>query len=273
LRHYNNCSEDIFVYLSQQCFPSYDEASAQECVNVAVALGDYNPQRVANGNVFRFFQLALKPSTLQDMVRTKTDTLGEKKTLLHACATSLITEAAHDCKLEREHWLVLNKDNPWRVFAKVLISAGAEISAVDSGGCSPFQGLLQFSAWHYFQSEGPKEFLEAWLSDLKEAGVDLQLYGQTEFALHQTLTKDPEYRYLLKDVTFTYGPEVRDWYFRVLCPMDKFAAQFWKMIEKETHKSNHEETQHDTHGIDIPGSWQDSAGESNSEDEEYDSDD
>jgi hypothetical protein len=175
------------------------------------------------------------------MVRTKTDT--QKKTLLHACAIHLGAETAHDFNFKREHRRVLNKDNPWRVFAKVLISAGAEISAVDSRGYSPFQDLLDSFAWHYFQSEGRKEVLEAWqyfqpevrkevleawLSDLKEAGVDLQQYGQAEFALHQTLIKDSEYGYFLKDATFTYGPEVRDWYFRVLCPVNKFAAQFWK---------------------------------------------
>jgi hypothetical protein len=103
---------------------------------------------------------------------------------------------------------VLNKDNPWRVFAKVLINAGAEISAVNSHGYSPFQDLLDYFARDYFQPARPQAVLEAWLSDLKEAGVDLQQYGQAEFALHQALIKDSEYcDYWAKDVTFTYGPE------------------------------------------------------------------
>jgi len=289
LRNYNSCSEDAFVYLSQQCFPSYNEASAQEVVNVAVELISYgleSPVNVAvelisyglespvNGDAFSLFQLVLKPSTLQDIVRAKTDIpevpTRSQQTLLHACATRLEIETEHDFTLGREHWRVLNKDNPWRVFAKDLISAGAEISAVDSRGSSPFQYLLSYFAVRPFEPGGPEEALKAWLSDLKEAGVDLQLYGQTEFALHQA-AKYSEYRYLLKDMTFTYGPEVRDWYFRVLWPVNKFAAQFWKMVEKETREPSHEETQAETHGI--PGSWQDFCGESNSEIEEYDSDD
>jgi hypothetical protein len=129
-------------------------------------------------------------------------------TLLHACATRLEIETAHDFALDREHWPVLNKDNPWIVFAKFLIIAGAEISAVDSHGSSPFQYLLDYFAPHPFDPEGPEEALKAWLSDLKEAGVDLQQYGQAEFALHQALIKDSEYcDYWAKDVTFTYGPE------------------------------------------------------------------
>jgi hypothetical protein len=191
-------------------------------------------------------------------------------TLLHACAMRLKMETAHDFAVDREHWRVLKKENPWRVFAKVLIIAGAEISAVDSCGYSPFGDLLDYFAQHPFEPEGPEEVLKAWLSDLKEAGVDLQQYGQTEFALHQALTKHSKYHYWPKDMTFTCGPEVRDWYFRVLWPVNKFAAEFWKMVEKETHESSHQEAHDDTHGI--PGSWQDSGGESNSEDEEDDSD-
>jgi hypothetical protein len=152
-----------------------------------------------------------------------------------------------------------------------LIIAGAEISEVDSRGYSPFLDLLYYFASHPFDPERPEEVLKAWLSDLKEAGVDLQQYGQIEFALRQTLPKDLRYHYLPKDVTFTYGPEVKDWHFRIIWPVNKFAAQFWKMVEKETHESSNEETQDDMHGI--PGSWQDSDGESSSEDEEYDSDD
>jgi hypothetical protein len=182
-------------------------------------------------------------------------------------------ETAHDVTLDKEHWRVLNRDNPWRVFGKALVRAGAEISAVDSRGSSPFHYLLMHFAYHRFNSEGPEEILEAWLSDLKETGVDLLQYGQTEFALHhQALVNCSEYYdYWARYVTFTYGPEVKDWYFRILSPANKFAAQFWKMIEKETHESSHEETQDDMHGI--PGSWQDSDRESSSEDEEYDSDD
>ena len=169
---------------------------------------------------------------------------------------------------------MLNKDNPWRVFAKALISAGAEISAVESRGLSPFQYLLYYFARHPFDPDGPEEALKVWLSDLKEAGVDLQLYGQTEFAVHQALVNDYEScPYSIKDVTFTYGPEVKDWYFRIINDSNEFAAQFWRMAEKETHVTTHEETQVGREGMDIPGSWRDFGEESDSEDEEYDSDD
>jgi hypothetical protein len=276
LGYFNSCSEDAFVYLWQQCFPPYNEASAHECVNVAVNMASYGLDSPANGAYFRVFQLALQPSKLQDMIRAKTDTLEEgpirnQKTLLHACVDRLEIEMGHDSTLGWEHWRMLNKDNPWRVCAKVLIIEGAEILAIDTIGYSPFQCLLDYFARHRFDPSRPKEVLKAWLSDLKEAGVDLQQYGQTEYALHQALTKHSECWYFPKDMTFTYGPEVRDWYFRIIWPANKFAAQFWKMLERETHESSHEATQDDMHGI--PGSWQDSGGESDSEDEESDSDD
>jgi hypothetical protein len=122
LRFYNSCSEDGFVYLSQQCLPPYNEASAQECVSVAVGFVCLGFESPVNGDAFRGFQLAIKPSTLQDMARAKTDTLivevpRSQLTLLHACATRPEIETAHDFALDREHWRVLNKDNPWRVFA------------------------------------------------------------------------------------------------------------------------------------------------------------
>jgi len=45
------------------------------------------------------------------------------------------------------------------------------------------------------------------------------------------------------------------------------------MIETETGKSSDEEIEDEMQGIDIPGSWQDFGGDSESKDEEYDLED
>jgi len=274
LRVYNSCSEDAFDYLTQQCFPPYHQASAQECVNIAVDLASCGLRLPVDGDSFRVFQLALKPITLQDAARVKTDTdagpeevtICNKMTLLHACALRLITETSHDITLDRAHWRILKPENPWRVYIKALIIAGAEISAVDSGEESPFHQLLNYFSHVPLHPEGPEEVSKAWLSDLKEAGVDLQQYGQTEFALHQALAINSGYCCDFSEgMTFTFGSQVEDWCFRLRWPMDEFAAQFWEMVEKETHKSSREETQDERQSMVIPGSWRDFGGENDSE--------
>jgi hypothetical protein len=261
LRRYNSCSADAFAYLSQQCFPSYHQLPTHECVGIAVDLATCGLRLPVDGDSFQVLRLALQPISLQDAARAKTDSGGvttrNQMTLLHACAFRLIMETNYDVSLERVHWRVLNCENPWRVFIRDLINAGAEISAVDSGGHSPLHDLLNNFARYPSKPEGPVQVLTAWLSDLKEAGVDLEQYGQTEFALHQGLATNSECcRHFPEEISFIYGRQV-DWYFWLKGPTNMFAAQFWKMVEGGTSEPTPDETPDERQSLGMPGSWRD----------------
>jgi hypothetical protein len=185
--------------------------------------------------------------------------MHSRMTLLHACAIRLIIETEHDVTVERAHWRVLNRENPWRVFTRGLINAGAEISAVDTGGHSPFHAVLRYLDDHRSDLDGPVEVFIAWLIDLKEAGVGLEQYGQTELALHEALVINSECcRNFPRRMSFTYGLRVEDW-------------SILLRAEEETSESTQEETQVEKQGTEMPGSWRDFGGENDSESEEHDS--
>lgn len=262
LRRYNSCSTGAFAYLSRQCFPSYNQLPIRECVGVAIDLAACGLRLPVDGDSFQVLRLALEHISLGEAARTRKNpggvTTRDQMTLLHASAFRLVMEAEHDVSLERTHWRMLNCEHTWRVFIRDLIKAGADVSAIDSGGHSPFHDLLNYFA-RFPKNPGPVQVLKAWLSDLKEAGVDLEQYGQVEFALHQALATGSECcRHFPRGVSFRFGPQVDHWHFWLRGPSNNFAAQFWRMVERGTFEPTEEDdVPCEKRKLEMPCSWRD----------------
>ncbi|KAK7955656.1 uncharacterized protein PG986_004878 [Apiospora aurea] len=102
--------------------------------------------------------------------------------------------------------------------------------------------------------------LQEWIAMLIEAGVDVEEYGRREwdilkdtnpksyisFTAGPRWRKDHELPFKANELYlygFKYGPNVEDW--DILCnePTDRFAGEFWDLVEDRP--------------LDIPGAWYD----------------
>ncbi|KAK8104932.1 hypothetical protein PG999_008291 [Apiospora kogelbergensis] len=102
------------------------------------------------------------------------------------------------------------------------------------------------------------ENLQRWIEDLIAVGVDIEEYGRKECSILRNIKsmsslfakagRDtwpdvycPLKGYEIYFYGFTYGPSVGDW--TILCeePTDRFAGEFWNLVEE--------------HPLDMPGAW------------------
>ena len=157
---------------------------------------------------------------------------------------------------------ILNLIEDWHVFLKHLVNAGADIHLKCTANRTPMMLAASIPA-HIFLRDFSDKYVRvelgfdtiamivvrAWLKALLAAGVDLQRYGKAEKDLHlrgevnrcfsssywlpgkgfELSEYKPEITWRL--ISFTYGPSPQDWQFWFSEPTDKFAGQFWNMIE------------------------------------------
>ena len=109
---------------------------------------------------------------------------------------------------------------------------------------------------HFFRHPHRKgeEALLTWLQTLQGFGIDLKRYGKTEHKLFYQESSSwrnlellmPGRRggvYLLRLIGLQVGPEPEDWKVWISEPSDKFAGDFWDMLEHPERT--------------IPGAWDD----------------
>lgn len=114
-------------------------------------------------------------------------------------------------------------------------------------------GLSSSTSFIYHHLNATSSVLRVWLEALRQAGVDLNTYGQRE---HEIFADDDSLHYFNSDyrievplvfevylIDFTYGPEPDDWRLYWRETTDEFAGDFWKLIEDPP--------------LNIPGSWVD----------------
>lgn len=120
---------------------------------------------------------------------------------------------------------------------------------------------------------GCEKAIFAWLLDLSEGGIDLELYGENEkeHFRHQEVfrwegypmngmtydywdywdwtTDEPSYRHLynVRLINFHYGRFPTDWKFWWSEPSDEFAGHFWSLIESRNQGAV----------LSVPGAWVD----------------
>jgi hypothetical protein len=229
--------EDSFSYLLQQCFPPLDQWSLQDRLSVVSSHADtWWPNSVD------LIHMVLKPVELEEIARVRLPV----DNLMHLCMVKYIWKAGPEGvrKKRRENFLsrLENPSDPWRTFTRELIMAGGHVSTLDNmTGMSPLGELMNGNDIGF-----PDTFkaLETWLQDLKDAGVDLEEYGEEEMSLSKSYSTRLERKWLYdfeNDYNvgtlmrfMSYGPAVEDWVFYVLEPTDCFAGIFWKLVEKQT---------------------------------------
>lgn len=121
--------------------------------------------------------------------------------------------------------------------------------------------------FHFVRSQaavnvsGCEKTIFAWLSDLHESGIDLQLYGKIEKGHFRhtasrldwttyTYYRGPPARALssyhqVRLINFQYGRLPTDWVFWWSEPSDEFAGDFWCLVESESREAD----------MKIPGAW------------------
>jgi hypothetical protein len=233
LREYRG-SEESLSYLLEQCFPPFNQWSPQDLKSVVSSFA-----RNAWPNSVDLIQKVLKLAKLEEIARARLP----DDNLLHFCMDKyrLKSYLRGNLKEKRKQFLnrLKNPSDPWRTLIRELIMAGAYVSTLrDMSGMSPFGELMNCND-HGFADIC--KALEMWLQDLKDAGVDLEEYGEEEMSLSRSYSARPERAWSFmrdKDGTrvgfTTYGPAVEDWSFYALEPTDRFAGIFWKLVEKQT---------------------------------------
>lgn len=101
----------------------------------------------------------------------------------------------------------------------------------------------------------------AWLSDLYEGGIDLMLYGTNEkehfrdpkclpTGLAILYSRPPRFSdtvYRVRLINFQYGRLPTDWKFWWTEPSDRFAGDFWRLVESASRRA----------AMSVPGAWVD----------------
>ncbi|KAI2620421.1 hypothetical protein GGR54DRAFT_601038 [Hypoxylon sp. NC1633] len=155
----------------------------------------------------------------------------------------------------------------WFHFAVEIIKYTPNVHAVSDLGdagrrpITAFYWILDFHFWDFFEHSKLRYLAEAlivvsirWLEALEEAGVDLVAYGCREHELlldphgHQGLGRlcGPSMDFQIYLIGFKYGSKPTDWEIYWEEPTDRFAGEFWALIENPPLR--------------IPGSWVDDDG-------------
>jgi hypothetical protein len=151
-----------------------------------------------------------------------------------------------------------NPSDPWRTLTRELIMAGGYVSTLDNTtGMSPLGELMNRNELKFAEIW---KAVETWLQDLKDAGVDLEEYGEEEMSLSKSYSVEPSWTdrvgTLMRFVS--YGPTVEDWIFYAPEPTDRFAGIFWKLVEKQTRFGMASRAELDFSGMNNPD-WSDAS--------------
>lgn len=171
------------------------------------------------------------------------------RTLLHKLAECM----GSDLSSERK-----DATHKWRPLLRDAIAASADpnkMAAIDNYMQNPLSSFFFHFVWNWKAIRRARydlnPALRMWASELKFAGVDLEVYGAKESSLlegHWLLYKiyvgplryrstDTKYKeedfFEFRFWKFTYGPEPEDWTIWVMNPIDELVGEFWEMIERE----------------------------------------
>ncbi|KAL3447631.1 hypothetical protein BJX65DRAFT_89859 [Aspergillus insuetus] len=221
-------------------------------------------QRTMRINVF--FAMGTTPEMFQILMGGRIepeaylleDQHGE--TLLHKVTECLAFDFA---------WKVTDNADGWRQMLRDAGEGLADLQQVSSTLCeTPLITFLRawgesLDRYRSYRWSSFTSALRKWVSELQAVGVDLEEYGELEREMHRNgdvdrqiemtviqgdmnyfkATDPPADRLKFRLLDFTYGPEPEDWFVWVTNPLDEFAGQFWRMVEREVEV--------------MPGTWVD----------------
>ena len=284
---HRNAPIALLRYLQQQMYPSYHEIPFDQRFALVklIRSGGYH-------NTPDLIRLVLG-SHLNEQVVTYQD--SALRILLHyvarRCAFGDLTsntgwfphdsDDRYDAIAWRRPFDPGNHKHPWRVLLRDIVSAGSPLHSVDRHGRTPLctlirESFVSYSEHYLWRFRYLSRMLNAWLIELHASEVDLQKYGEREMARHllhninRPISRNAgvsRRQLLSRCILFSYGPKPEDWHFWFREPTDKFAGQFWAMLQESTfHPSSRVwDSQRP-----IPGSWVESGSDADP-DLEYDS--
>lgn len=263
----------MFQHLQEQIYPSYNDTALSTRLDIVST-----KTNATWHNVPILIRKSLRDGRDLAEAITWTNERGENLLHLFVCAMARgSAAAAFSISSETGYGDLFESSlDQWRELVRDSISTGASIYAVDKEKRTPLDALVE-SFWSplfdSYSKNSDKMFrqLEStirwWLRDLVATGVDLNEYGATEYAIRKQRTEFlgcycRYYQRLVPErhsqsctfgfrlISFTYGPEISDWHFWLSDPRDKFAGDFWDLVE-----SFNEEDSDSRAILHIPGSW------------------
>ncbi|KAF7948098.1 uncharacterized protein EAE97_003509 [Botrytis byssoidea] len=137
---------------------------------------------------------------------------------------------------------------------KKMISAGVSLHVLDED----YETMLQKEFWSFqgrlYVQEREIWGLEMWLEFLVKLNVDLNTYGEVESSIYKKKRMaqdlDASDNFVVECVLgFKYGPRIEDWDVWFTERTDKYAGDFWKLIQNPLQAT--------LANISIPGEWVD----------------
>lgn len=151
-------------------------------------------------------------------------------------------------------WSFINPNSTFSTDAaadliNTMLSAGMSLHTLEGTGHTSLQSIFDDCSWSIPRKLWRlRKTLKKWLDLLVRLGIDLQAYGKEESLLYKrermALNFDLRLqRRFRKILGFKYGPRVEDWELWIFEPSDKYAGEFWYLIENPI--------------LEIPGAWVD----------------
>ncbi|KAJ5787284.1 hypothetical protein N7457_002274 [Penicillium paradoxum] len=250
-RYFHGTPED-FLFLQRACFPSFYQLPLSDRIKMAigiVGLSCFHPympdlfKTIIGKDVLEAKEIQLKfrsrryPSTTIFHFVARNMGCEQEPPLpfgLKLPGTSMQTQCAS--------WYQA-KTSWWGLFQEYL-HTGANIHDLVEGRTiflSFLTGYDNHSSW--LTSQRRRNDLgsatELWLKALQANGVDLKQFGRAELVIWRNENIRKEFvahgchdRLAKRIIGFTYGPSPEDWHLWVSEPTDRFAGEFWSLIER-----------------------------------------
>lgn len=276
-------STALIRFIQQHVYYSYSSLPLQDRVGFLSAIRPFRPLQL-NYSGPEICLLIMGVTSLTNEILTTQDSMGN--TMLHWIANILAaagynefkqchdllapshTCLSHDAGIGGSHY------SRCRSLAREVIGNGSPLHFLDIGARTPLFLLLLCEEMYYDKKRLTEEqrlrirrlLLYTWLSDLQVSGVDLQQYGEEE-QRYGLVPNMNIFFCVWKSrphlISFSYGPRVEDWKLWFSEPTDRYAGQFWRMIET---------LQEEDDQFAMPGAWMEYSELSDSDDEPFESD-
>lgn len=229
---------EMFHYLQQHTLMSSGEISFIGKVSIASCFVDYYHDVQSQILMFSF----LEDPNLQEKIALHRDHPDVEEFFWGVCRNYCHDEFEGETRYKRLDLI------------KKMISAGMSLHIFDKDHETMLQREIWYCSRRLDMREGEVWGLEMWLKFLIDLNVDLNTYGEVESSIYKKkrMAQEPDTptRFLVDNfLGFKYGPRIEDWDLWKIEWMDKYAGDFWKLIENPLQAA--------LANISIPGEWVD----------------
>ncbi|KAI9647884.1 hypothetical protein NHQ30_004272 [Ciborinia camelliae] len=235
------CSEDIFKCLYEHIYLNPGDVNLTE--KIFIVSGEMSRPYLSPGAPSLITSFLGGP----DFQANISLQIGDKNLITAFHQWSEHFAYKHYCRLQ--YGDVTNHDiEELEMLLREVICAGFDVHSLNNSHWTPLQAIIGESISYSLENNSfsgqfldcSKQISVRWLQLLHDSGIDLHQYGEWEI-LHHELTRPQMSVYNDSQgwwedfdwplLGFKYGPCVEDWEFWFLEPTDKFAGEFWSLVE------------------------------------------